>query len=637
MAFLPSTSPDVTESIPAVISARTQAQTFEKSGQSADIAIGNLPFRLAFSDGEVGQRETAPVRKQQFDASQEAGEQSLEQSYWLRSQTSFHRGAGVVFYEPGSEEEAVHRFAESVGVNPWTRGELSLLKKMDEAYSSASAAYISSAVVGGEDRLVVTAGGSLLTVKPDGTTTTAVTLTGSGATRAAVFGGTAWVGTDGGIDSVALATGTKTNRYTGSAASNVYWAKSRLFATLDSDVYELDPYESPAAALPTALYSHPLDDWTWSSVTEAPGAILLAGYAGGNGAIYKMVLEDDGATTTPRLGPPIQVAEFPPGEEVHSLRVYLGTYIGIGTSRGLRVGIVDASGALQYGPLIVETDTPVVDLAARDTFLYGVVEDGLDSGTSVVRVSLAEEIEPLRFAWAWDVQTKVSGTPTSLAMLGNTDRVAVAIDSDGVYLTSATEYETTGHLVTGRIRYGTAEPKSFQLARLSASFAGDDTVVLSVRDVAGNDRSVITYTVDIPEDEDIALRVDQPGQYISLRLDLNATDDGTGSPTVESWILKALPTPKRQRLISYPLLCLDSEKDRFGVTHGARNSGYAWSRYHALEALEEAGAVVTVQDFTTDESYLAQIESIRFSRRKPPDRNHPGFGGIATVIVRKLS
>ena len=49
------------------------------------------------------------------------GEQSLD-GFWLRSQVSFHKGAGIKYYEPGSEKETQYRFDDSEGVDVWTPG-----------------------------------------------------------------------------------------------------------------------------------------------------------------------------------------------------------------------------------------------------------------------------------------------------------------------------------------------------------------------------------------------------------------------------------------------------------------------------------------------------------------------------------
>jgi hypothetical protein len=56
------------------------------------------------------------------------GEQSLT-GWWLRSQSSFHFGQGIKFYEPAQDESLRFQFTESKGLDVWTKGQATLLKK----------------------------------------------------------------------------------------------------------------------------------------------------------------------------------------------------------------------------------------------------------------------------------------------------------------------------------------------------------------------------------------------------------------------------------------------------------------------------------------------------------------------------
>ncbi len=48
--------------------------------------------------------------------------------WWIRSQSSFHGGEGIKFYDPSAGETVAHRFTDSKGVDVWTKGEVTLLK-----------------------------------------------------------------------------------------------------------------------------------------------------------------------------------------------------------------------------------------------------------------------------------------------------------------------------------------------------------------------------------------------------------------------------------------------------------------------------------------------------------------------------
>ena len=120
-------SPDITDNIPLNIGNPGTSGFWTNNAEDFDVAIGGLPFFLAPTDQTPYQRETAPYRKDQFDNGSEPGEQSLT-GWWIRSQSSFHVGNGIKFYDPSAGEASKYRFADSQGVNVWTKGEVTLLK-----------------------------------------------------------------------------------------------------------------------------------------------------------------------------------------------------------------------------------------------------------------------------------------------------------------------------------------------------------------------------------------------------------------------------------------------------------------------------------------------------------------------------
>jgi hypothetical protein len=118
---------DITEGIPYVLSNPAGATNFSSTGEAYDIAIAGLPFFLLNSDDAPYRRVTAQYRKQQIDQSREPGEQTLT-GWWLRSQSSFHYGQGIKFFEPIQDESLRFQYTESKGVDVWTKGQATLLK-----------------------------------------------------------------------------------------------------------------------------------------------------------------------------------------------------------------------------------------------------------------------------------------------------------------------------------------------------------------------------------------------------------------------------------------------------------------------------------------------------------------------------
>jgi len=100
-----------------------------------DVALGGMPFIYAISDQRPYVRQTAPYRKEQFDNQTEPGEQSLT-GWWIRSQSSFHDGTGITFYDPALiPGEGTFQFKDSKGVDVWTEGEVTLLNSSSQGHN----------------------------------------------------------------------------------------------------------------------------------------------------------------------------------------------------------------------------------------------------------------------------------------------------------------------------------------------------------------------------------------------------------------------------------------------------------------------------------------------------------------------
>jgi hypothetical protein len=109
------------------------ATNYSSTGEAYDVAIAGLPFFLLNSDDAPYRRVTAQYRKQQIDQSREPGEQTLT-GWWLRSQSSFHYGQGIKFFEPIQDESLRFQYTESKGLNVWTKGQATLLNSCDSQH-----------------------------------------------------------------------------------------------------------------------------------------------------------------------------------------------------------------------------------------------------------------------------------------------------------------------------------------------------------------------------------------------------------------------------------------------------------------------------------------------------------------------
>ena len=626
---------DITERLPFPLSSGRAGvvATYQNSGIAPDITIDDMPFFLSVTDETPYVRQTADARRQQIDTSREPGEQTLSQ-WWVRDQDSWHRGAGINFYEPGTDTKTQYRYATGYGVNPWVPGEISLHRKMDSQISAGGNNYATSAIVSSNDAIFVNVNGSLRRVD---TGTTTYTGTGTPATEPVVAGTKVLVGSTIGILSGDTTGSTFAALWTTASGTVIrpWWAKSRIIASKGAELHDLT-LAGGNIDTATPLWTHPVTGWTWTAVAEAPGAILAAGYVSGYGYIYRFNLKDNGTATTPVLGAATQVAEFPPGEEVHAMRVYLASYVAIGTSRGVRIGIIGQDGSIAYGPINISTTKPVRAFSARDTYIYAGIESDINGNSGAARIDLSEAISDLRFAWAYDVQVPSSATIQSVTFWGLTDRVVLGISGVGIFRQSTTQYETTGSVTSGWIRYGTSEPKLFNRIKVRTLLPGASTLAISTVDSNGGTQTVITLGASFNTDEDVTLQTiaDIAQANARITLTLTAGTGETSTPTVQSYQVKATPTPTVQRELRIPLRLMDFEQDRQNVKIGY--SGWAYRRLVELEDLEQQRGIVIVKDWTTGEAFAGQIRNVQVLRTTPPARNLPNFGGLVYVTVLKL-
>ena len=121
---------DITEAIPYALSNPAGSQSYAGTTVAYDVAFGGLPFFLNTSDENAYRRVTAQYRKQQIDMSREPGEQTIT-GWWLRSQSTFHLGQGIKFFEPAQDETLRYQYTYSKGLDVWTKGQATLLKDVD--------------------------------------------------------------------------------------------------------------------------------------------------------------------------------------------------------------------------------------------------------------------------------------------------------------------------------------------------------------------------------------------------------------------------------------------------------------------------------------------------------------------------
>jgi hypothetical protein len=633
-------SDDITEGIPYVLSNPAGSTAYIPTGPAYEVAFASLPFFLAASDEQPYRRVTAQYRKQQIDQTREPGEQTLT-GWWVRSQSSFHLGAGIKYFEPIQEESLRFQYTESKGIDVWTRGQATLLNATASFYSGAAPAQMIGVNDGTNDCIFVTDGSVLKKITTGGTPTT-ITQAGTASTIYSLT-------TDG--SNYYFINGTKVHKGSVGATpadSEIYntpsvtratirYVKQRLIAAIGPAIYELNANATSSATLPTPLYTHPNSSWVWSSISEGPQAIYISGYDpnGTSSSVFKVGLNEGTANALgfPTLLTPTVIIDLPSGERINDFDVYLGTYAILATSAGFRVGVADATGDVQYGPLLFR-DAACTAIAFKDSYAY--IATLVDGEAGLVRTDLSTTViaSALYFPWAWDlVADGTSATASQVAFFGNSDRAAFATGNT-IYAESTTSLVSEGYLRTGYIRYNTLETKIYKLlqARIDTTNGGLSIESIDSRDTSYN---IGTFSQGAPVPE---INVNYPTtsqEYLGFKFTMTrSATDATKGPLFTGYQLKSLPAVPRQRLIQYPVFCYDHESDKFSNEVGYEGSAYA--RMSQLEAIENVGDTIRVQDFRTGEEYLGIIEEMDFINKTPEDKRFSGFGGTLLVTIRTV-
>jgi len=651
---------DITEGIPYVLSNPVNNQTFALTGVAYDISIAGQPFFLQTDDETPYRRVTAQYRKQQLDTTREPGEQTLT-GWWIRSQSTFHLGQGVKFFEPAQDESLRFQYTYSKGCNVWTKGQVTLLNDSVTGYATIGATRTNNRPnqyarsirwkISTTDYDGILLSDNYLIKKIDsaGTVTAFQTYTSGTPVFSMCDDGiyAYWVinnATTGKVevlkkllsdDSTVAATSMFTSATIVATNAVIEFTKERLVMAVNNSVYE---FATTASVLPTAVYTHPNTGYIYTSITSSGTTIYLSGYSGIQSTIQKFILTTTGAM--PTLTSAITAAELPVGEVVYKIYYYLG-YMAIGTNLGVRIAAVSdtTDGAISYGPLIVETTQAVYDFAARDKFLW--CATGVDGSPGVIRINLGQEVTSLVFAYAYDLYyPSITGQPTTAcAFLGNLSRLAYVSANNGttagaVYSESATVKIAQGELRTGYIRYNTLEDKLFK--KLTPRFNTTDggMYVYSVQD-DNVEYSIGTYPqgsfVDI-----IGIPYPTgPQQFLGFKFTFTrSTTDTTKGPIFTGYQVNSLPSIPRQRLIQYPVMMYDYEMDKFNNPSGYEGSVY--DRMGVLENIEGVGDTVRIQDYRTNETYSGIIEEMDFTNRTPADKRFSGYGGVLLVTIRKV-
>lgn len=414
---------------------------------------------------------------------------------------------------------------------------------------------------------------------------------------------------------------------TGGGSTRLGWGKHRLWVIGGRRLWQPN-LSSAGGTAQSPIFTHPNQGWQYTCMAEGSTAMYFGGHDGNASSVQAITLDSGGGL--PTLSGATVTAALPDGELVQELSVVAGQFLGIGTNRGFRIGKIQPDASLHYGPLIIEPEGVLscTALIAQGRF-FVVGFNTAAEGAVTYRIDTSLELSEGVFPYAKDMRCNPAGAVIGLVAL-STSRL-LAVTAEGIiYAESTTSKISEGWIQSSRIRYRTTEPKSFKYLDLDIEpLTGNIGVDLILEGGSTLPVGNLTQQGEVMTDSfsvDVA-----PMRYVSLLLTLTPT--GGVGPTVSSFLLRALPAPRPQRLITLPLLCFDSETGHTGQRYGA--DGYALDRRTALELLEDTASSVVYQDFTIEGSpgRIVTIDSARFVQTSPSKGNP---GGILIVQLRTV-
>lgn len=598
------------------------------SGYFLDVTVDGIPFNLDPTGEHPLVWEVREDRREQFENSPEAGEQTFG-FWWLRSQSTWHGGAGQTFLDSGTEDPTLTRIRFDTSYQMDVFSEIGQTTPRGAAANTA----ITNAVRGvpfirsGVNKIAIAKGNTdsldFYNTSPFAFDTN-VSLAEGGAACLDITsdGERLFVAINNKIIRIDEA-GTQVDIATLTFTKSVrlVYAKKRLMLAHGPNVYEVD---TDPGAPPVALGAGQLvfqlrtPNWAFTDIAEGPNGIYLTGYAGLTGQVWQLSETESGGTVT--LGAGTLQITLPTGEVPYAIFFYVNSLFVLGTSEGARVGSFTPDGRPQFGPLSFDL-SPVRAIGASGA----IVLVGSDVGVFSIDLStLTSRAGTYAFAHRHDRTT--GSTYNSIVTSGAVGTVAVyAIHQTGIESESA---DSSGWIRSSWITWSTTEQKKVYSVVIGAKvISGTMTVTVenfeneSVSFVAGADptRTVWEY----------GIALDPSGAY-RVRIEFS---EGTDENFLNSIQLKALPQERRYETIVLPILMYNYEETSGGFVIGYDN--FALERLQALVSMAKNNKTIQVELNDLGVSYVCQTKDLQFRQADGIARKDgQKVGGMVNLVLR---
>ena len=583
------------------------------------VAINGRPYMVDVKSGEYNRQFDQRVRDSQ-DTSTAPGESAINpQGLWRRGQNSWHYGAAQKYADIADSQD--FRFYKSKGVNPWTKGQLTLLNATVLRSQSTFAATSQHMVVQ-DGRIYISLNGDVkFTTDPYVASPTWTDCTGEpgGTCQAMATDGTNifLAFPNDGVRIIRTASSTTvidSTRYV-TGTDNYYslgFAKNYMFGAHDHILRVLVTGGSPGIAVT------PTDTaFRWVGVATGQNAVYAAGYAGSKSLIYKITIKTDGTLDTG-----VVALELPTGEVVSTISGYLGAIL-LGTNKGVRYCSTDSNSNLIAGA-IIPTSGPVKKFTSEDRFSYFTWSAYDSTSGGLGRLDLSVFTSANTPAFATDLMYSSTAEVTNVVTFNN--KHCFMISGIGVIAEDSTNLVASGTIETGIYQWGIPDRKFAPRVDIRVEpLVGSISAEVAVEN--GGYNSIGTHS-DAGDTEHTFLAPENKFITAGYKFTLTRATAVTG-PVFIRWMSRAYAAPIRSRLISVPILLHER--------HNINNKDYYFDVALERDLLEELVAnptIVTYQE--KDDEFSVIVEDCRWQPRLVSGTDWL-WEGTMIVIMRTIT
>lgn len=582
------------------------------------VAINGKPYLIDTRSGRYQRGHEPRVRDSQ-DISTAPGEAAINPGgLWRRGHDSWHLGAGQQYADVAGALD--YRFYKSKGINPWTKGQISLLNATKVSLSNSAT---TQRMVVQDGRVYVGLDEAVkfstdpFASSPTWTDCTGEPGGGKKLVAMATDGDRIYFGFENdGVRKLDPATSTTVidNTKFINTTDNYYmlgFAKGFMFGAHDHKLKNISASGTPSDVVT------PIDTaWRWVGVATGQNAVYAAGYASKKSMVYKVTIKSDGTLDTG-----VVALELPTGETAASISGYLG-FILLGTNKGVRFCTTDSASNLIAGPLI-PTSSSVQKFSSNDRFAYFTWTnyDGTDGGLG--RMDLSSFTATNAPAYATDLMYASTADVTNVVIFN--DKPVFMVSGVGVIVEDTSTKVASGSIEMGTYRWGIPDRKFVAKVDVRTEPL-KGTVVAQLSNDKGaysplgtfNTTSATEYTFNGSDDRTIEA---------DIKLVLNRNTTVTEGPVVTRWMARAYAAPFRSELFVVPVI-LHSK------IHVKGRDVYmdVEDELDSLHELLRNPRIITLQIGTT--SYSAIVEDVEWN---PVDTSGTSWSWDGTAVVTMRS